>query len=135
MNRQVGGVLVIVGCLALVGVGALIDATGGVTIRTNIAPDITGLTVFDPLLPGTHVKPSWTVTKGVANREVELVLVTEEKEYSLARTKFNVGSGLIVIPCELAGGNVRIELIGQQDRDVISSIEVEVLPPGPDCVR
>ena len=135
MNRQFGIGLLVVGCLGLVGVGALIDAIGGVTVRTNVAPDTTALTVFDPLLPGTFVKPTWTVGKDSSNKEVELMLTTEAKDYSLVHTKFIFGGARIQVPCDVAAGSARLELVGQQDRDVISSVAVEILPPGPDCVR
>lgn len=135
MNRQFGIGLLVAGCLGLVSVGALIDAIGGVTVRTNIAPDTTALTVFDPLLPGTFVKPTWTAQKDSSNKEVELMLTTEAKDYSLVRTKFIFGTARIQIPCDIASGNARLELSGQQEGEVISSVAVEILPPGPDCVR
>lgn len=135
MNRQFGIGLLVGGCFGLVGVGTLIDAIGGVTVRTNIAPDNTALAAFNPLLPGATVKPTWTVAKDSVNKEVELILVTEVKDFSLVRTKFIFGGARIQVPCDIASGNARLELVGQQDSDVISSVAVEILPPGPDCVR
>ena len=135
MNRQVGIGLVVAGCVGLIGVGALIDVTGGVTIRASVAPDTVALTVFDPLLPGTGVKPTWTVAKGSAKKEVELMLITEARDYVVVRTKFIFGNTRIQVPCDIAPGNARLELVGQQDGDVISSVAVEILSPGPDCVR
>lgn len=135
MNKRFRIGLLVAGCVGLIGIGALIDAIGGVTVRTNIAPDTTALSVFDPLLPGTFIKPTWTVIEDSVNKEVELMLVTEAQTYTLARTTFKAGSARIQIPCDIVSGNARLELVGEQDGDVISSVAVEILPPGPDCVR
>lgn len=135
MNKQLGIGLIIAGCAALLGIGIIIDAVGGVTIRTNIAPDTTALTVFDPLLPGAFVKPTWTTMKDSVHRAVELVLVTQVKEYLLVRTNFSFGNARISVPCDIVSGSARLALVGQQSGDVISSVSVEILPPGPDCVR
>lgn len=135
MNKQLGIGLIIAGCVALLGIGIIIDAVGGVSIRTNIAPDTTALTVFDPLLPGASVKPTWTTMKDAVHRAVELILVTQIKEYHLIRTSFSYGNARILVPCDVTPGSARLELVGQQSGDVISSVSVEILPPGPDCVR
>ncbi len=135
MNKRVGIGLLAAACVGLIGVGALIDAIGGVTVRTNIASDAVALTVFDPLLPGTQVRPTWTVVAGSVNRDVEIVLVTTSKDYPLVRTKLLFGNTRATLPCDLIAGNARLELIGQQDREVISSVAVDILPAGPDCVR
>lgn len=135
MNKQVGIGLLVAGCVGLLGIGIIIDAVGGVSIRTNIALDTMALTVFDPLLPGASVKPTWTVAKDSINRTVELVLVTQTKEYMLVHTNFSFGNARILVPCDVVSGKARLELVGQQNRDVISSVSVEILPPGPDCVR
>lgn len=135
MNSNVGIGLLIVGCIGLVGIGALIDATGGVTVRTNIAPDSVALTVFNPLSPGALSNPTWSVVKNSLNKEVELVLITQTKEHSLVHGSFISGTARVVIPCDVVSGKARLELIGQQNRNVLSSVPVEILPPGPDCVR
>lgn len=135
MNKQAGITLIIVSCAALVGVGALIDAVGGVTIRTNVGPDKAQLTVYEPLLPGTQVRPTWTVSEGDVNREVKLLLITEGRDYTLVSSPFRAGGALVVIPCGIVGEKGRLELVGAQDRGVISSVAVEFLPAGPDCVR
>jgi len=135
MNRQVGIALTVVSCLALVGIGALVDVVGGVTVRTNVAPDTVSLTVFDPLLPGAVVTPTWTVASTDVKRPVLLVLVTATKEYTLAQTNFFAGRVRAQVPCDIAAGDARLELVGEQEGDRISSVAVEVLSPGPDCVR
>lgn len=135
MNKQFGIGLLVVGCVGLIGIGALIDAIGGVTIRTNIAPDMTALTVFDPLLPGTYARPTWAVAQDSIPKEVDLVLRTMSRAYVLVRTKFSFGNARIQIPCDVVAGSARLELLGRQDHEVISSVAVEILPPGPDCVR
>ena len=135
MTKQLGIGLLVTGCVALLGIGIIIDVVGGVSIRTNIAPDMAALTVFDPLLPGTFVKPTWTVAKGSVQRTVELVLVTQTKKYRLVHTNFSFGNARMRIPCNIVPGKARLELVGKQSRDVISSVSVEILPPGPDCVR
>lgn len=135
MNSKVGIGLLVTGCVGLIGVGALIDAVGGVTIRTSVAPDTVALAVFDPLSPGTQVNPTWSVAKDSPNKEIELVLITQTKEYLLVHASFISGTARVVIPCELVSGSARLELVGQQNRNVISSVPVKILPPGPDCVR
>lgn len=135
MNKGLGIGLLLVGCVGLVGVGVLIDLVGGITARTNIAPDTVALTVFDPLLPGASVRPSWNVAKDSFNKDVEVVLVTQAKDYSLAHTPFTLGSSHVQVPCDIASDKARFELVGQQNRDVLSSVGVKILSPGPDCVR
>lgn len=135
MNKSVFIGLVIGGCLLLAGAGELIDITGGITIRTHVAPDEVALTIFNPLLPGVSVRPTWTVFKNAPAKEIELVLSTQTQEYSLAHTKFLFGNTRAIVPCDALAGDARLELVGQHDRDVISSVGVEILPPGPDCVR
>lgn len=135
MNKRARTGFLMVACIGLIGVGALIDAIGGIAVRTNIAPDTALLTVFDPLLPGSIVSSAWNVSEGETKKEVALVLVTPTQDFTLIHTSFVTGNARILIPCEVLPGNARLELVGEEQRNVISSVAVEILPPGPDCVR
>lgn len=120
---------------ALVGVGVLVDRFGYVEIRTNNSDRAITLSVLNPILLGVPVLVRWQGHEEMQDRAIELRMVHAQETVSFGITPLVAGLARIHVSCTSSLTPARIELVEQATGAILASAAVELLPPGPDCVR
>lgn len=120
---------------ALVGVGVLVDRFGYVEIRTNNSERAITLSIPNPILLGVPVVVRWQGHEEMQDRAVELRIVHAQETVSFGATSLVSGLARIHVSCTSLLAPARIELVEQTTEAILASAAIDLLPPGPDCVR
>lgn len=134
MNTTLTYVSLSIGALLLIGIGLIVDRVGGFAIRTDDVSSSISLSFSQPSLRGVPLTIRWQGQQQ-GNFAVTMQLISPSGTVVLGSGKLFSGSMHITIPCALPESPARLELIDTSTRAILASSPIDILPPGPDCVR
>lgn len=127
--------LVLVGIVALLVLGFLLTRIGGVSIRSSVVQVANlPLRVVDPLVPGVPTRVTWDAREGTGSGVVQLILRDRRQEHTMGEVELNSGVATGAVPCDVDGAVASVVLREVSSGAVYGFQEVEMLPPGPECV-
>lgn len=119
--------------LFIVGIGFIVDRTGGFAIRTDDITSAVTLSLSQPIVRGVPVRIRWEGQQK-ENIPVLMQLVSPTETVILGSGKLLTGSLRITVPCPLIADTGRMELLDASSQAILASSSVQILPPGPDCI-
>ena len=134
MNKKTHYTSLGISVFLLLGIGLALDRVGGLSIRTDDSTSSVNLSFSEPAVVGVPLLVRWQ-KEGSANIGVALRLVSGEHTHLLGEGQFLEGAMTITLPCQLSPAPYRLELFDVLNDALLGVQEIQVLPPGPDCVR
>lgn len=133
MKPLAWSVTVVLGLIIFLLVGVLAGKVGGVAIRKQSAiMSNVILSVSEPMMRGVPVRIEWIVGQMV-DRPVNIFYRENGRETQIGQARWQDGRAVIQVPCSIGGvGTLLIRQVS--GGQMITSLAVELAPPGPECV-
>lgn len=133
MNRfiYIAGLLLLV---VVLGWGA--TQIGGVGIRriNPLGENIT-LVISNPVLPGVDVVVRWNLPTQELDRNVTFLMRTPTDTILVGSGKLRDGSARVRVVCDQGGQTVGLSMTDATSKQLFASVDVQLLPDGPDCFK
>lgn len=129
----------VLGAVGLTGLGYLANQVGGIAIRGvgDTAGQVT-LEVSAPAILGVDTVVHWSTARQASESKVNVAVRTLSGEQVVGEALLSDGQVTVQIPCNVGTDRATIVLNAIDElgnEQLLVWREVEVLPPGPDCLR
>lgn len=124
----------LIGLILLLVVGIVAGQVGGIAIsKQGAEPDLLLLQLSEPVVRGVPVAVRWT---SVETSAVPITFSWRDRsqEYPLGEAALSDQEAKFIFPCDGVGSTGSLVMRSGADGKVLSSQEVELAAPGPECL-